>query len=159
VYDFGFDTEYDLHFFTAELIEGRSFFEATRSMDPLGAEVLVVQTLRALEYLHNHHLVHFDIKPGNVLITDAKDGTLAVKVIDFGVADFGSNGRLVGTPSYMAPEMTRRDSGSARRPLFTGGDVVSGAGGASRQSVPRKTARGNLCESSDHDGAAAAQSA
>ncbi|PIR20980.1 MAG: hypothetical protein COV45_03705 [Deltaproteobacteria bacterium CG11_big_fil_rev_8_21_14_0_20_47_16] len=119
VYDFGFDADHDLHFFTTELIDGRTFFEGTRGLDPLAIEALIVQTLRALEYLHNHHLMHFDIKPGNVLITEASDGKLVAKVIDFGVADFGSKGRLVGTPSYMAPEMTRREIPDQRADLYS----------------------------------------
>lgn len=118
VYDFGHDDAHDMYFFTSELIQGQTFFEGTRGLEPLEIEDLTVQTLRALEYLHNHHLVHYDIKPGNVLITEAK-GKRVAKVIDFGVADYGFKGRLVGTPSYMAPEMTRREIPDQRSDLYS----------------------------------------
>ncbi len=119
VYDFGHDDVHDMYFFASEVIHGSSFFEGTRGLSPLEVEDLIVQTLRALGYLHNHHLVHYDIKPGNVLITQNAQGKHVAKVIDFGVADYGFQGRLVGTPSYMAPEMTRREIPDQRADLYS----------------------------------------
>lgn len=119
VYDFGKDEARNIYFFTTELIEGTTLLEATRGMSPLEIEALVVQTLRALAYLHNNRLVHFDIKPPNVLVTAGRFGSPIVKVIDFGVAEYGFQGRLVGTPSYMAPEMCRKDIPDQRADLYS----------------------------------------
>lgn len=119
VYDFGKDDARNVYFFTTELIRGKTFLEATRGRSPADVESLVVQTLRALAYLHNNRLVHFDIKPPNVLVTQDFDGRSVVKVIDFGVADYGFQGRLVGTPSYMAPEMCRKDIPDRRADLYS----------------------------------------
>lgn len=119
VYDFGKDEARNVYFFTTELIKGQTFLEATRGKSPFEIEALAVQTLRALAYLHNNRLVHFDIKPPNVLVTQDANGNAIVKVIDFGVADYGFQGRLVGTPSYMAPEMCRRDIPDRRADLYS----------------------------------------
>lgn len=119
VYDFGKDEARNVHFFTTELIRGKTFLEATQGMSAVEIEALVVQTLRALAYLHNNRLVHFDIKPPNVMVTQGPDSTPIVKVIDFGVADYGFQGRLVGTPSYMAPEMCLKDIPDQRADLYS----------------------------------------
>lgn len=63
----------------------------------------VVQVCRALSYVHSRGIVHYDLKPSNILMQP--DGT--VRVIDFGIArDAGLTGTAYrGTPQYMAPEM------------------------------------------------------
>lgn len=63
----------------------------------------VVQTCRALSYIHSRNVVHHDLKPSNILV-DA-DGT--ARVIDFGIAsqDLPHGSGYRGTPHYMAPEV------------------------------------------------------
>jgi serine/threonine protein kinase len=62
------------------------------------------QTAKALVYLHNKSIMHRDVKPANILLTENRR---RVKLADFGsasliVASLPSN---VGTPRYMAPEV------------------------------------------------------
>ncbi|XP_074154764.1 striated muscle preferentially expressed protein kinase isoform X8 [Sminthopsis crassicaudata] len=69
----------------------------------------VVQLLQGLEYLHDHHVLHLDIKPDNLLL--AQDN--ALKIVDFGSAQPYSPqalqplGHRTGTLEYMAPEMVK----------------------------------------------------
>ncbi len=64
---------------------------------------------RALAYLHEHHIIHRDVKPANIVI-GARD---TIKLIDFGIALGGEAapltlpGYAVGTPGYAAPEQVR----------------------------------------------------
>ena len=63
--------------------------EVTRQGGPLEPAVVVnvgVQSLAALAYLHERHLIHRDISPDNLMITRDKNGTPLVKLIDLGIA-------------------------------------------------------------------------
>ena len=65
----------------------------------------MLQICDALEYLHNNHIIHRDLKLGNILI--AKD--MSIKLADFGLAATVTNEErkktLCGTPNYLAPEI------------------------------------------------------
>ena len=79
---------------------------------PKVALSIVTQTARALGRAHEAGVVHRDIKPDNLFLSDTGDGEMFVKVLDFGVAKapklpgakITTTGNLVGTPCYMSPE-------------------------------------------------------
>jgi tetratricopeptide (TPR) repeat protein len=93
------------YLFTMELVEGKTVLEATSEGDYAHIVELVVQICRALSYMHSRGVIHFDLKPANILV--GRDGR--VRVLDFGVAgakpDVKSVGPM-GSPAYMAPELT-----------------------------------------------------
>ncbi len=103
IYDFGVDAQTGLYFFTSELLTEGDF----RNM--IGAPVAVIeelllQALRALEYLRAHRLLHLDVKPHNLLLRNT-GAHPELALIDFGLATFRPPDRPGGTPNYMAPEL------------------------------------------------------
>jgi len=107
VIDFSSD---DLTLFM-EIIEGKSLAEILSEKEISLEESLRImsEALAGLHYAHQHSIIHRDIKPGNIFLTD--DGR--VKIADFGIAGIiGGNelaarsdrGNWVGTPSFMSPE-------------------------------------------------------
>ncbi len=91
---------------------------------PVGAAVRIVsQVADALDAAHAHGLVHRDVKPGNVMISEA-DGEERVSLTDFGLAIpvasqlARGDGRRAGTPAYLAPEQIRGDPVDARTDVY-----------------------------------------
>jgi serine/threonine-protein kinase len=88
------------------------------------AQIVAVVT-DALGYAHRHGVLHKDITPGNIFITDDD----IVKVIDFGIAtNVGSQSRntdtVIGTPVYMSPEQLRGEILDCRTDIYSFGVLV-----------------------------------
>jgi serine/threonine-protein kinase len=97
---------------------------------------LVRQLLLGLEHAHSAGLIHRDLKPDNVIVEIAQDGTEQPRIVDFGIAilrvpdDSGAGGRLttsgmmLGTPLYMAPEQAQCEPIDHRVDLFSLGVML-----------------------------------
>ena len=112
IFDHG--TANGIPYIVMELLEGESLgtrLSRTGRLDPRETSAIVTQVCRALSKAHSLGVVHRDIKPDNVFLTDS-DGELFVKVLDFGIAKstadaalgMTATGAAVGTPHYMSPE-------------------------------------------------------
>mmetsp|Transcript_69517 Transcript_69517/g.215051 ORF Transcript_69517/g.215051 Transcript_69517/m.215051 type:complete len:410 (-) Transcript_69517:71-1300(-) len=107
-------------FMVMEAVEGRELAEHIAVEGPLLeslARHVFLQILDGLMHVHRKGIIHRDLKPENVLVTgDEVTLESAVKLIDFGVAKCIRRGPLqtiVGTPSFMAPEVAKAKIGYA----------------------------------------------
>ncbi|MBI3844036.1 MAG: serine/threonine protein kinase, partial [Planctomycetes bacterium] len=133
---FGVDREGDVCFLVLELVPGESLEERLkRGQLPVDEAIDVCrQIAEGLEAAHEAGVIHRDLKPANVRLTP--DGK--VKLLDFGLAkpvlsgDGKSSdsvlateaGRLLGTPTYMAPEQARAKSIDRRVDIWAFGCVL-----------------------------------
>jgi eukaryotic-like serine/threonine-protein kinase len=114
VYDYGTDGADGDQYIVMELIEGRDLAAILRDRGPLSIDDgvrVAIGVAGALEVAHRKGIVHRDVKPGNIIITDAGD----VKVTDFGIARAVSEasmtvtGTTLGSVHYFSPEQARGD--------------------------------------------------
>ena len=110
--DFGHDTERDLLYLVMEYVQGVSVDDLRQRglADPALALEIIDQIVAGLSSPHQLGIIHRDIKPDNFLVVSSPDGSITVKVLDFGIAlptsqaRMTNTGQLFGTPLYMSPE-------------------------------------------------------
>jgi eukaryotic-like serine/threonine-protein kinase len=102
-----------------ELLEGRDLGKVLHErgwFEPQQAAHYAMQVCEALAAAHAHKIVHRDVKPGNLFVTHAPDGSELVKVLDFGISkiqdavgadNLTHTNSAIGSPTYMAPEQMR----------------------------------------------------
>jgi serine/threonine-protein kinase len=126
VYEFGEDEAYE--WIAMELVEGKSLRDhllAGWRPDLSSLPVVLEQLLEALDYSHGRGVVHRDVKPGNVLVSDMG----VAKISDFGIARIERShltqaGELLGTPFYMAPEQYEGHETDERTDIYSAGVIV-----------------------------------
>jgi beta-lactam-binding protein with PASTA domain/tRNA A-37 threonylcarbamoyl transferase component Bud32 len=127
IYDWG--QEDGTYFIVMEYVEGRSLRDLIRSegaLDPGHAADITAEIASALAFAHRSGVVHRDVKPGNVLLTQS--GT--VKVTDFGIARAGTSdgltqtGSVMGTATYFSPEQAQGLAVDGRSDVYSVGVVL-----------------------------------
>ena len=122
----------DTNYIVLEFVRGKSLRDSLNAGPIPLPQVFAVMhgVLQALDYAHKHAIVHRDMKPENVLLSD--EGM--VKVADFGIArltdDSGvggtatKTGTTVGTPQYMSPEQVASSKVDGRSDLYSAGIML-----------------------------------
>jgi serine/threonine-protein kinase len=131
VFDFGLDDRSGRHYIVMERIVGPSGAQVLRDRGRLPVDEAVdwiAQSCRGLAYAHRNGLVHRDVKPGNLLLSEG-DGT--VKLADFGIAKTVSDessitqvGSVLGTAAYLAPEQAAGEEAGPAADLYGLGVVA-----------------------------------
>ncbi|HEX2355243.1 MAG TPA: Stk1 family PASTA domain-containing Ser/Thr kinase [Micromonosporaceae bacterium] len=134
VYDTGEErgpTGETLPYIVMEFVNGRTLKEvlaAEGRLMPRRALEIMADICAALDFSHRHGIIHRDIKPGNVMLTQ----TGQVKVMDFGIARALASGAttmtqtsaVIGTAQYLSPEQARGEAVDARSDVYAAGCVL-----------------------------------
>jgi serine/threonine-protein kinase len=128
VFDWGEDS--GTYFIVMEFVDGRPLSSILKTAGSLSAERTAdigAHVAAALGYAHRHEVVHRDVKPGNVLITDEGQ----VKVTDFGIArainteeSLTQTGAVMGTATYFSPEQAEGIGVDSRSDIYSLGVVL-----------------------------------
>ncbi|HEX9285753.1 MAG TPA: serine/threonine-protein kinase [Thermoanaerobaculia bacterium] len=118
-------------FFVMPVVEGENLRHLLWAGSLRLGEVLdiAIQTADALDYSHSRGVVHRDIKPENIMVT-RQDGSIRVRVMDFGLAHattesrLTKTGTLVGTVAYLSPEQVTARSFDGRSDIYSLGTVL-----------------------------------
>jgi serine/threonine-protein kinase len=128
IFDVGENPENQDPYIVLEYVAGESLNRilAREKKLPLPQALKIAEEIaEALDYAHTQGVVHRDIKPGNILLTE--EGR--AKIADFGIAKlnlahFTLPGRVMGTPAYMAPEQLSGEGVDGRSDLFSLGVIL-----------------------------------
>ena len=148
IFDYG-ATDDGLWYYAMEHVDGEDLARRVSRDGPLPVRDAIrigIQAARALAEAHVHGIVHRDVKPHNILVTQAGGERDFVKVVDFGIArrldqDGGltREGWIGGTPSYISPEAAQGRPADTRSDVYGLGAVlhflVTGEPPAARRAI------------------------
>lgn len=119
----------NVNYIVMEYINGKTLWEYTRDKTAKLSIKKIVEIIfkcaKALDYSHSQGVLHRDIKPGNIMLTEDLD----VRIMDFSIAEITHNmsfkpDEIVGSPAYMSPEQIEKGELGAYSDLYSLGAVA-----------------------------------
>ncbi|MET0388962.1 MAG: protein kinase [Polyangiales bacterium] len=136
VYDVG--QEVSSFYMVMELLQGESLAQRITNQTKLSAIEtcqIMIPVTRGLVAAHEAGVIHRDLKPDNIFLSQTQDGHEVPKVLDFGISKMSAlgsegssgltrHGTLMGTPHYMAPEQVRGHQVDQRTDIYALGVIL-----------------------------------
>ncbi len=120
-----------VYYFAMEYVEGKTCSEMLREAGRLPEPVVIeiaLQVAKALDHAYSYGIIHRDVKPANVMITDEDE---IVKLCDFGLAkeldlqsSVTTHGTVAGTPFYISPEQIKGTNIDTRSDIYSMGATM-----------------------------------
>ena len=125
IYDSGY--EWGIHYIVMELAEGMTLKRYIRRYGRLSVRETVdfsIQIASGIQAAHEHHIIHRDIKPQNILVSDSGK----IKVTDFGIAKAATGDTIasstMGSVRYLSPEQARGGYSDERSDIYSLGITI-----------------------------------
>jgi serine/threonine-protein kinase len=116
-------------FLVMEFVDSKSLaqiYKEEGTLSPSRLLPILIQTARGLYVAHSHGVIHRDVKPANIMVSDSGE----VKITDFGVsystnqAQITQDGMVVGTAQYISPEQAQGEQATACSDIYSLGIVA-----------------------------------